>query len=98
MLFKSAVFGKQGILKGKADAEKCVASYKRARTLPKLTGDANILHETANAMELKRIVPPNSVHYIFTDPPYGGTVQYFELSTLSALTMGSVSNWITRRR
>jgi DNA modification methylase len=27
-------------------------------------------------------IPTNSVDYVFTDPPYGGSVQYFELSTL----------------
>ena len=32
MLFESAVFGKQGVLKGKADAAEQVKSYKRAKT------------------------------------------------------------------
>lgn len=84
MLFESAVFGKQGVLKGKADAAGQIKSYKRAKTLAELTDGANILFETANALELTKIVPPNSVDYIFTDPPYGGAVQYFELSTLWA--------------
>ena len=84
MLFESAVFGKQGVLKGKADAAEQIKSYKRAKNLAELNDGANILFETANALELTKIVPPNSVDYIFTDPPYGGAVQYFELSTLWA--------------
>jgi len=27
-------------------------------------------------------IPNNSIDYVFTDPPYGGDIQYFELSTL----------------
>ncbi len=84
MLFESAVFGKQGVLKGKADAAEQIKSCKRAKNLAELGEGANILFETANALELGRILPPNSVNYIFTDPPYGGAVQYFELSTLWA--------------
>jgi len=84
MLFESAVFGKQGVVRGKADAADSVKSYKRAKNLEDLSDGANILLETANALELAKIVPRNSVDYIFTDPPYGGAVQYFELSTLWA--------------
>ena len=88
MLFKSAVFGKQGVLKGKADAAEHNQFYKRAKNLAQLMDSTNILFETANALELTKIVPPNSVDYIFTDPPYGGAVQYFELSTLWASWLG----------
>jgi len=35
-----------------------------------------------NAIELHRNIPPNSVDYVFTDPPYGGAVQYFELDLI----------------
>jgi 16S rRNA G966 N2-methylase RsmD len=84
MLFESAVLGKQGVLNGKADAAKKIESYKKAKSLRELNDGANILFETANALELSKIISPNSVDYIFTDPPYGGAVQYFELSTLWA--------------
>ena len=82
MLFESAVLGKQGLVKGKADAADQIRFCKRARSLREINDGANILFETANALELTKIIPPNSVDYIFTDPPYGGAVQYFELSTL----------------
>jgi len=82
MLFESTVFGKQGVLKGKADAADQIRFYKRAKSLREINDGGNILFETANALELTKIIPPNSIDYIFTDPPYGGAVQYFELSTL----------------
>ena len=81
-------FGKQGVLKGKSDVAQCVTFYKRAKNLAQLMDSMNILFETANALELTKIVAPNSVDYIFTDPPYGGAVQYFELSTLWASWLG----------
>jgi 16S rRNA G966 N2-methylase RsmD len=84
MLFESAVLGKQGLLKGKTDAAEQIKLYKRAKSLREINDGANILFETASALELTKIILPNSVDYIFTDPPYGGAVQYFELSTLWA--------------
>jgi 16S rRNA G966 N2-methylase RsmD len=84
MLFASAVLGRQGLLKGKADAAEQIKHYRRARSLTEISEGANILFETMNALEITKIIPPNSVDYIFTDPPYGGAVQYFELSTLWA--------------
>jgi len=35
-----------------------------------------------NAIELTREIPPNSIDYVFTDPPYGGAIQYFELDLM----------------
>ena len=84
MLFESAVFGKQGVLKGKADAAAESSPTRGQKSGKEINDGANILFETANALELTKIIPPNSVDYIFTDPPYGGAVQYFELSTLWA--------------
>ncbi len=84
MVFESSVLGKQGVLKGKEDAASQIKTYKRAKNFKELGDGANILFETANALESTKHIPPNSVDYIFTDPPYGGAVQYFELSTLWA--------------
>ncbi|MFH1200158.1 MAG: DNA methyltransferase [Candidatus Micrarchaeota archaeon] len=84
MLFESSVIGKQGILNGKEDAASQITNFKRAKNFQDLNDGANILFETRNALELTKSVPPNSIDYIFTDPPYGGAIQYFELSTLWA--------------
>jgi len=82
MLFESAVIkGAQGVLKGKKDSNEQIPEYKEATTFSDLEGDANILILTQSALDLSNI-PDNSIDYIFTDPPYGGDIQYFELSTL----------------
>lgn len=84
VLFKSAVTGKQGLLRGIEDAQKEISSCKLANTFDELKNGDNILIKTTSALELTKYIPENSVDYIFTDPPYGGAVQYFELSTLWA--------------
>jgi 16S rRNA G966 N2-methylase RsmD len=47
-------------------------------------GKANLLLLTRSALDLSNVVPDNSVDYVFTDPPYGGSIPYMELSTLWA--------------
>ena len=37
-----------------------------------------------NALDLSHTLPENSVDYVFTDPPYGGSIQYFELDLIRA--------------
>ncbi len=83
-LFDSAVYGAQGIIEGKTDSNSQIKYYKEAKKFDDLNDGANIFLKTHNALELTQIIPPNSVDYVFTDPPYGGAVQYFELSTLWA--------------
>jgi len=88
MLFESSVLGKQGIVKGKEDAASHVQNVKAAKDFEDLETGANHLIKTQSVLELTKTVPKNSVDYIFTDPPYGGAVQYFELSTLWASWLG----------
>ncbi|MBM4023994.1 MAG: hypothetical protein FJ280_01085 [Planctomycetes bacterium] len=46
---------------------------------------------TADAQELD--IPDNSVDYIFTDPPYGGTVQYGELNFAWEAWLRADTSW-----
>jgi 16S rRNA G966 N2-methylase RsmD len=85
MLFNSKVNGKQGIMIGKQDSNSQIPEYKEAKTFKDLIDGSNIFIKTHNALELTKILPPNSIDYVFTDPPYGGSIPYFELSTLWAL-------------
>lgn len=81
--FESATTGKQGILKGKHESNNEIIHYREARTFDDFEmKDANIMIKTYNVLELTDIVHSNSVDYVFTDPPYGGAIQYMELSTL----------------
>ena len=82
MLFESAAIeGRQGFLKGKKDSNKQISKYREAEDFQHLHKEANIFISTQSALDLSNI-PDNSVDYVFTDPPYGGDIQYFELSTL----------------
>ena len=83
-LFDSAVYGAQGIVEGKTDSNSQIKYYKEAKKFDDLKNEANIFLKNHNALELAQIIPKDSVDYVFTDPPYGGAVQYFELSTLWA--------------
>jgi len=47
--------------------------------------DKNLLILTIDALDLSRNIPENSVDYVLTDPPYGGLIQYFSLSSLWAI-------------
>ncbi|MBI4722699.1 MAG: hypothetical protein HY769_06865 [Candidatus Stahlbacteria bacterium] len=72
------------IINGKTDSNNQIEYYKEAKKFNDLNDGANIFLKTHNALELTQIIPKNSVDYVFTDPPYGGAIQYFELSTLWA--------------
>ncbi len=80
------------IYRGKKESNEVVGKYyKPAKKFEDLDNGCNVFIKTQSATELidsaqpkKNILQPNSIDYIFTDPPYGGAVQYFELSTLWA--------------
>jgi len=65
---------------------------KAKRTLNKwvVTQDARI--STQSAVSLSEI-PSGSVDYIFTDPPYGGAVQYGELNFVWESWLGLNTDW-----
>jgi len=84
-LFESAIQGRQGLLKGKEDSNEAIKYYKEGKSSEDLENDANILIATQSALSLKgkpASIPKESVDYVFTDPPYGGSIQYMELSAI----------------
>ena len=83
LLFESAIKGRQGLIAGKNDSNNAITEYVEAKTFEDLKGKANIYIKTQTAIRLEGI-PDGSIDYVFTDPPYGGSIQYFELSTLWA--------------
>lgn len=93
MLFGSAVNGVQGLINGKSDSNSQIPKYREAKNFKDFEAKANIFIRTHNALELLQLLPPESVDYIFTDPPYGGAVQYFELSTLWASWLQMDMDW-----
>lgn len=73
------------VLKGKQESNSVIPRLKEATNYQSLADSrANALIMNYSALELSDILPSESVDYVFTDPPYGGSIQYLELSALWA--------------
>lgn len=73
------------VYRAKKQSNEEIKNFKEAKNFKDLLEkDANFLAITKSTLELADEVPPNSVDYVFTDPPYGGSIQYYELDMLSA--------------
>lgn len=70
------------VLRGKEQSNEEIGRYKEGEKFDDLIeGDANILLLNQSALDLSNI-PHNSIDYVFTDPPYGGSIQYYELDLI----------------
>src|SRR3989338_5625491 len=67
------------ITRGKEESNNLIKEYKEAKTFSDLNDGSNILVKTFNTLELDKIIPANSIDYVFTDPPYVDAVPYLEL-------------------
>jgi hypothetical protein len=87
--------GTKGIVRAsEADLERLVkecpvSEFKEAKNFSQLQKNATALIQTHSVFDLvnrqfpsKSFIPPESIDYCFTDPPYGGEIQYYELSQL----------------
>ncbi len=81
MVFESGFNGPQGLIKGKEESNAEVGEVEEAESFEKLKNDGGFLVINKSAISFEEI-PSDSVDYCFTDPPYGGSIQYFELCTL----------------
>jgi 16S rRNA G966 N2-methylase RsmD len=81
--FASALTGGQGLLKAKQESEQELPNVKVTSNWRKVLDEsADVAIITGDCLKLMRQMPEDSVHYIFTDPPYDSSVQYGELSLL----------------
>ena len=87
LLFQRAVENRQGILKAKKSSDKLLGDkVKFAKNFRELVDkDKNLLILTIDVLDLSKKIPKNSIDYVITDPPYGGLIQYFSLSSLWAI-------------
>ena len=89
ILFQRAVEDRQGIIKAKKSSDRLlVGKVKIAKNFEELKDtkkDKNLLILTLDALDLSKKIPENSIDYVLTDPPYGGLIQYFSLSSLWAI-------------
>jgi putative DNA methylase len=81
----------QTILKGKKQSSQEITHYQEARDFSELKDNANILVANRSAQDLS-IIPDNAIDYIFTDPPYGGSIQFFELEFLPLAWLNGEEN------
>jgi adenine-specific DNA methylase len=72
------------IVKGKKEAIKLLPNIRFGYSFSDLESDkADIIIKTHDATDLS-FIRENSIDYIFTDPPHGDRIPYFELSSLWA--------------
>jgi len=84
ILFERAIEDKQGIIKAKESSNKLIdGKTKFAKDFEDLKdNNKNLLILKENAVELSKFIPTESVDYVLTDPPYGGLIKYFDLSSI----------------
>ena len=88
ILFERSIEGRQGVISGKkSSASRLKDSIKPAKNMKELTSTKNLLLFNHNTAELTSLIPENSVDYVITDPPYGGLIPYFDLSSIWSVWM-----------
>jgi hypothetical protein len=86
-VFSSHFEEKQGVLRGKEESQSIIADrklWKEAKKFEDLKGDKSIFFKTLSVFDLSSEISPESIDYCFTDPPYGDSIQYYELTKLWA--------------
>ena len=71
------------ILRGKKQSNEEIKEYTEAKSFDDLKTDKNVLLLNQSSLDLSNI-PPNSIDYVFTDPPYGDSIPYLELNYMWA--------------
>lgn len=86
LLFQNNCFGKQSVTSCLNSLEKYVGKIKGKKILNNspidLSEDYNLWYGVVDSKRLSLIVPERSIDFVLTDPPYGGLIQYLDLSTI----------------
>jgi 16S rRNA G966 N2-methylase RsmD/DNA-directed RNA polymerase subunit RPC12/RpoP len=69
-------------IRSKTDSNVVIPQGKFGKQFSDLLSDADRLVDRRNVFDLPGLLPDQSVDFVFTDPPYGGDIQYFELDFL----------------
>ena len=87
LLFKSSCLGKQSVKStlenvvkylGKVPCSVCVNNHPDEKAI----NNCDILYGVVDINEIDKYVKQESIGFIITDPPYGGLVQYLDLSQI----------------
>lgn len=79
--YESAMNGRQGLIKAKAESNMLFKNIKIGSTLEQvISGKADVFIYDGSCLDLMKKMPEGAADYIFTDPPYDASIQYGELS------------------
>lgn len=82
----------EAIVRAKGEAQSALrGNYIETTPRGVISGRGTVAFRAGDARSLP--LPDEAVDYIFTDPEYGGTVQYYELSLLVARWAGLCPEW-----
>jgi DNA modification methylase len=80
-LFESAIDGHQGLVKAKTESNKYFQHVRFGNNYKEVFDKkADIYIHKGSSLELMEKMPRGALDYIFTDPPYGSSIQYGELA------------------
>lgn len=84
ILFERAVEGRQGVISAKESSNKLIGmNAKFTNSFDDLkNNNKNLIIWTKNSVELTKYLNEESIDFVLTDPPYGGLIKYFDLSSL----------------
>ena len=84
IVFQRSCFEKQGVIRALTDAKKRlsgkVSNVNAIGNKSKYKPKASLNYGTMDVADIGDVIRPNTVDFIITDPPYGGLVQYMDLS------------------
>jgi len=81
------------LVAGKEEVEKEIGSFYRESVEPLnvINGKANVCFSNADAREVS--LPEEKIDYVFTDPEYGDSIQYYELSFMASTWLKLETDW-----
>lgn len=87
LLFKSSCIGKQSVESALKSVVKHIGKVPKSKFVTCANDilsidNYDILYGIVDIKDISNIVPSNSISFIITDPPYGGLVQYMDLSCI----------------
>jgi DNA modification methylase len=81
------------VLRGKTESNTEIKESKLADGIEDIKKGGSVFLKVQTALEIEKVLPPNSVDYIFTDPPYGDSVPYLELDYMWSSWIGFKPNF-----
>lgn len=87
LLFKSSCIGKQSVESALKSVMKHIGKVPKSKFITcsddiLSINDYDILYGIVDIKDISSIIPNNFISFIITDPPYGGLVQYMDLSCI----------------